>query len=156
VSHEPFREDIEFTLGEINREIDSIQPLFSLAQENRLDVIYTMAAAAVLHSVYTAFESIFALIQKRMDGRSPETGQWHRTLLDTMTQETSRRPQVISEACRDRLADYLAFRHKFRHGYGWQLNSSKVAQKLTMLPQVITLASAEIFVFLDKIEPKEK
>ncbi len=28
VSHEPFREDIEFTLSEITREIESIKPLF--------------------------------------------------------------------------------------------------------------------------------
>lgn len=153
--HEPLRNDIEFTLSEIDREIDSIKPLFSLASENKLDVIYTMAAAAVLHSVYSAFESIFALIQKRIDGRLPETGQWHRNLLDAMAKKTEQRPAVISEDCRDSLADYLAFRHKFRHGYGWQLDSMKVALKLTSLPQVIDDTSVELAIFLDRIEPKE-
>lgn len=155
VSHEPLRNDIEFILSEIDREIDSINPLFSLASENKLDVIYTMAAAAVLHSIYSAFESIFALIQKRIDGRLPETGQWHRNLLDAMARETELRPAVISEDCRDSLADYLAFRHKFRHGYGWQLDSTKVALKLTLLPQVIDKIRVEIVGFLEKIEPEE-
>ncbi len=153
--HEPLRNDVEFSLSEIEREIDSIKPLLTLAKESKLDVIYTMAAAAVLHSVYNAFESIFALIQKRIDGRLPETGQWHRTLLDAMTQKTTCRPAVISEDCRDNLADYLAFRHKFRHGYGWQLDASKVALKLTALPQIIDKTRGEIVLFLDKIEPRQ-
>ena len=153
--HEKIRADVEFTLSEIEREIDSTKPLFLLAAENRLDIIYTMAAAAVLHSIYSAIESIFALIQKRIDGRLPESGQWHRTLLDAMTRKTEHRPPVISDNCRDTLADYLAFRHKFRHGYGWQLDSVKVALKLTLLPQVIEETRKEIENFLNLVEPKD-
>jgi uncharacterized protein YutE (UPF0331/DUF86 family) len=152
VLHDSIRSDIEFTLSELDREILSTAPLFDLASLDELDQIHTMAGAALLHSTYTAIESIFALIQKRLDGRLPETGQWHRTLLDSMTEPTTNRPAVISTACRDALEDYLAFRHRFRHGYGWQLDSRKVALKLVQLQPVLDLTKREIRDFLKTLE----
>jgi uncharacterized protein YutE (UPF0331/DUF86 family) len=148
VLHNSIRNDIEFTLSELNRELLSTEPLFDLASINQLDRIHTMAGAALLHTTYTAIESIFALIQKRLDGRLPETGQWHRNLLDAMTEPTTNRKEVISTSCRDALEDYLAFRHRFRHGYGWQLDPQKVALKLTQLKPILELTSQEIRNFL--------
>jgi hypothetical protein len=78
------RKDIEFTFQEMDREFETTAPLFALARQGELDAIYTMAAAAVLHSMYNAIESAFAMIQKRIDGRIAESGQWHRLLLDSM------------------------------------------------------------------------
>ena len=103
-------------------------------------------------ATYTAIESIFALIHKRLDGRLPETGQWHRNLLDAMTESTTNRRAVISIGCRDALEDYLAFRHRFRHGYGWQLDSHKVAIKLVQLKPVLDLTKQELRNFLNTLE----
>ncbi|MDX9957273.1 MAG: hypothetical protein RBT68_02420 [Spirochaetia bacterium] len=135
-------------MSELDHEISATEPLFKLAAAGELDQIHTMAGAALLHSTYTSIESIFALIQKRMDGRLPESGQWHRTLLDAMTEPTNNRRAVISTNCRDALEDYLAFRHRFRHGYGWQLDPQKVALKLTQLKPILDLTSQEIRSFL--------
>jgi len=152
VSHESLKKDIEFILSEIDRELEATSPLLALAEAKKLDAIHTIAAAAVLHSVYGAIESIFALIQKRFDGRSLETGQWHRALLDTMTKATEHRPAVLSVGCRDTLEDYLAFRHRFRHGYGWQLDPVKVAIKLSQLPQVLYQTQNEVRLFLQALD----
>lgn len=151
MSRDNIRNDIEFTLSELDRELLSTAPLFDLASIGQLDQIHTMAGAALLHSTYTAIESIFALIQKRLDGRLPETSQWHRNLLDAMTEPTTNRGAVISSSCRDALEDYLAFRHRFRHGYGWQLDPHKVALKLVQLKPVLDLANREIRDFLETL-----
>jgi uncharacterized protein YutE (UPF0331/DUF86 family) len=141
-----------FTLGEIDRELETTAPLFALAEHGELDPIYTMAAAAVLHSVYSALESIFSMIQKRIDGRLPDTSQWHRVILENMSRSTERRSAVLSPESRDLLADYLAFRHRFRHGYGWSLDSTKVATKLRQLPPVLDRVRNEILAFLTSID----
>lgn len=150
--HDSIRNDIEFTLSELDRELLATAPLFDLASIGELDQIHTMAGAALLHSTYTAIESIFALIQKRLDGRLSETGHWHRTLLDAMTEPTTNRRAVLSTSCRDALEDYLAFRHRFRHGYGWQLDSHKVALKLVQLKPVLDLTKQELLYFLNTLE----
>ncbi|MEI6387919.1 MAG: hypothetical protein WCQ50_14910 [Spirochaetota bacterium] len=147
---EELRKDIEFTFQEMDREFETTAPLFVLARQGELDAIYTMAAAAVLHSVYNAIESAFAMIQKRIDGRITESGQWHRLLLDSMATPSAKRSAVISPECRDFLRDYLAFRHRFRHGYGWSLDPVKVAAMLNDLPRVANLAKYEILAFLDR------
>ena len=58
-----------------------------------------------------AIESAFGMIQKRIDGRIAESGQWHRLLLDSMATHSAKRSAVISADCHDALLDYLAFRH---------------------------------------------
>ncbi len=156
MSLESLTKDVEFTLSEIDRELEAISPLMSLASTYDLDTIHTMAAAAVLHSIYGAIESIFALIQKRFDGRILEPGKWHRTLLDSMVEATDHRPAVLSFGCRDALEDYLAFRHRFRHGYGWQLDPVKVALKLDLLPQVVDQTQKELRLFLQALDTQSK
>jgi hypothetical protein len=152
VSPKGLREDIEFALGEIDQELEATTLLFKLAERGELDTVYTIAGAAVLHSIYSGLESIFAMIQKRIDGRQVDSGQWHRVLLANMSKATASRPAVISLGCRAQLKDYLAFRHRFRHSYGWSLDPAIVAIKLRQLPSVLDLARSEILSFLSKIE----
>ena len=45
MSHDSIRNDIEFTLSELNRELLSTAPLFDLASIDQLDQIHTMACA---------------------------------------------------------------------------------------------------------------
>ncbi|MEI6873622.1 MAG: hypothetical protein WCL50_00670 [Spirochaetota bacterium] len=152
MSHEDLRSDIEFALSELDRELVSTGPLFALVERGELDTIHTMAAAALLHSAYNAIEAIFAMIQKHMDGRLLESTHWHRELLDAMTLDTANRRAVISQECCDLLEDYLAFRHRFRHGYGWQLDPAKVGLKLKMLPSVLDRLRREIECFLKTLK----
>ena len=147
---EDLRKDIEFTFQEVARELESPQLLFVLAQNGELDTIHTMAAAAVLHSVYNALESSFVMIQKRIDGRIAESGHWHTVLLDAMATASPRRSAVISLECREMLRDYLAFRLRFRHGFGWSLDPVKVAAMLNNLSQLTERTREEILLFLDR------
>ncbi|MFQ5865419.1 MAG: hypothetical protein ACE5IW_09350 [bacterium] len=47
----------------------------------------------------------------------PKTTQWHRDFLTQMTETTSKRGQVLTTDIAHRLADYLGFRHFYRHSY---------------------------------------
>src|SRR5208282_6103466 len=63
---------------------------------------------------YTLIEKILELIAREIDRAVPESGSWHRDLVERMTQPTSIRQAVISEDLAGKLKEYLAFRHLFR------------------------------------------
>jgi hypothetical protein len=69
------------------------------------------ALAAFLHSFYTGVENIFKRVATELDGQLPGGDSWHRDLLDAMTTENARRSRFISPELRDRLTDFLQFRH---------------------------------------------
>ena len=54
---------LRFALGEIDRELADLQPLYDYANQKDLDRIYTMAAAGALHGLYGGVKSIFKMVQ---------------------------------------------------------------------------------------------
>jgi hypothetical protein len=50
-------------------------------------------------------------VATELDGQLPGGDSWHRDLLDAMTTENARRSRFISPELRDRLTDFLQFRH---------------------------------------------
>ena len=47
----------------------------------------------------------------------PKSDTWHKNLLEAAVSST-----LLSEDTADRMREYLAFRHFFIHGYGFNLN----------------------------------
>jgi len=105
---------IELNRQELLRVTEQLRPLISKGATADLDVIETSAVAAMLHSFYTLIEKILELIAREIDRAVPESGSWHRDLVERMTQPTSIRQAVISEDLAGKLKEYLAFRHLFR------------------------------------------
>lgn len=85
-----------------------------------------MALAALLHSYYTGIENVFRRIAAPCDGGLPSGPSWHRQPLDSMATRTPEGPAVISNGTRDRLEEYLCFRHLFRHAYTLELDAHKL------------------------------
>jgi predicted nucleotidyltransferase len=99
------------------------------------------ALASYLHQFYTGCERIFERIALAVDGSLPGGAYSHANLLAQMARELPGiRPAVLNEALWLRLQDYLAFRHFFRHAYGYTLEWAKlrplVAGMSTMLVDV--------------------
>lgn len=83
--------------------------------------------ASYLHQFYTGAESIFERIVVWLGEEMPQGEHWHIDLLNQMAVEREgTRPAVIDERLRDRLKDYLDFRHFFRHAYGYDLEWGKI------------------------------
>ncbi|MDH7486698.1 MAG: hypothetical protein QHJ81_10540 [Anaerolineae bacterium] len=75
-----------------------------------------------LHAFYNGVENIFRRVALELGEGLPGGEDWHSQLLRNMAMEIPRvRPRVISEETRDRLEEFLRFRHVVRHAYGHEL-----------------------------------
>ena len=92
------------------------------------------ALASYLHQFYTGCERILERIAMRVDGGQPGGAFSHANLLAQMAQELPGiRPAILNEALWLSLQDYLAFRHFFRHAYGYTLDWAKLHPLVTGL-----------------------
>ena len=133
-------------------EIDVLLAKSSLLLETPTDVEPSFeriaALSAVLNSFYTGLERIFERIAKEIDTRKLEGERWHIELLNQVARQTELRPAVISEDSRQRLRDYLAFRHRSRHAYAHYLVWDSMAQLVAGTSQTWNIVHSEILQFV--------
>jgi len=110
------------------------------------------AVGYLLHNFYNGCENIFRSIARFFENDlGPST--WHKDLLKRMKMEISGyRPRVIDNELYRLLDDFRAFRHKFRHTYGFELDWEKeqiVARKLLRTKELLEI---QIRAFLDQLD----
>lgn len=139
-------EDIDFELGEIDL-------LFELYKQELLDLedspnlVELTALASVLHSFYNGVEKILLIIAKSIDNKIPSDLNWHRSLLEQMTEENDQRKAVLTHDMKNELLKYLGFRHFFRHSYSFQLKWERLEELIKALPIVWKNFKTEISKF---------
>lgn len=120
------------------------------AEPGRRVLLY--GAAALLETFYTGVERAFSRIARAL-GALPEGQAWHRTLLDDMLLDIPKvRPPVLRGATRDALARYLAFRHRFRNLYLFDLDVTQVAPLAQDVETTFAAASADLERFAAALE----
>ena len=143
-------EKIEFELEEIGSLFELYKDeLFNLSEEPNL--MELTAFAGVLHSFYNGAEKIFLVIARNIDKKVPEDSKWHKTLLLQMTTENKARCAVLSEEMKERLLDYLAFRHFFRHTYSFRLEWEEMEDLVKPIGDVWNQFNSEISVLLESL-----
>lgn len=101
-----------------------------------------------LHSFYNGLERVFETIARRLDPAFPSGERWHRDLLEQMRQEIpGARPAVLSPESVDRLDEFLAFRHRVRNLYGFNLEAKRLRELLERLPKAWHNAREDIETF---------
>ena len=117
----------------------------------RTDDLYAIRArGSILHDVYSGIERIFGRIADELDGGPPRGDQWHQQLLNSMTlQVPGVRPAIIAPELGAQLRDFLGFRHRFRHLYGYEFYGERMAPLEERVPEVIDAFNVQIRVFLD-------
>lgn len=111
------RDQIRSEIEQIEVLFAEFAPLLDKVRDEEPDAVEKAALSSVLHSFYTGLEGIFLAVAKRVDEKVPAGARWHMDLLDQVASSTETRSEVISAGIRRSLADYLAFRHFFRHAY---------------------------------------
>ncbi len=150
MSSEKFIKQIEFELEEMRNLLDLYKKeLFELDREPNL--VEITALAGVLHSFYSGIEKIFLIIAKKVDKKIPHDINWHKTLLFQMAKENDFRKAVISEIIKDRLSEYLAFRHFYRHSYTSRLKWKEMKDLVASIQQTWEKFASEISVFIKAI-----
>ena len=113
------------------------------------------AIGYLMHNFYNGCENIFRSIARFFENDlGPES--WHRDLLKRMKISVKGyRPPVIDNELYLLLDDFRAFRHKFRHSYGFELEWEKESLLVKKFEQTTQLFKSQIKVFireLDKID----
>ena len=110
--------------------------------------IHPRTLGSMLHDFYTGSERIFQTIAEELDGGLPTGEEWHRALLDQMTLDLAGiRPPVLDDTLRERLDEYLRFRHVFRHIYGFQLQRERCEPLADQLGDVLDALSRQLNTF---------
>lgn len=113
------------------------------------------ALASYLHQSYTGCERVLERIAVVVDGGLPGGAYSHANLLAQMARERPGiRPAVLQEALWLRLQDYLAFRHFFRHAYGYTLEWAKLHPLVVGMPATLTDVQEQLRAFLESWPPR--
>ena len=118
-----FKVKIEHEISRIDKLINDVSPLLNLCKiKEKPDIIEIAATAQVLHSFYNGIESIIVLFFKNMNEELPNDFRWHKTLLEMVFGTNSKNKNILNEDLKDKLDNYLSFRHFIRHSYSSELD----------------------------------
>ena len=122
MSNERIKSQIQFQIQQIDKLLKMYNQLLKECREKEPDLVEITAIASVLHSFYNGLENIFEIIAKRIDNGIIQGEQWHKRLLSEMVSKNDKRSVVISNDLKDKLIEYMGFRHFFRHSYSFFLD----------------------------------
>lgn len=152
MSNERIKSQIQFQIQQIDKLLKMYSQLLKECREKEPDLVEITAIASVLHSFYNGLENIFEIIAKRIDNGIVQGEQWHKRLLSEMVSKNDKRSVVISNDLKDKLIEYMGFRHFFRHSYSFFLDWDELKKLVLPLEEVWKQAKEEIEVFLDSID----
>ena len=140
---------IRFEIKQIDRLFERYTDLLERVQKGTPDLVDVTAVASVLHSFYNGLENIFLSIAKGIDADVPAGAQWHRDLLTKMAESTSNRGPVLTTETAHQLAEYLGFRHFFRHSYSFFLEWDELEKLVIPLAKVWGQVKDELQLFVE-------
>jgi hypothetical protein len=140
---------VQFGIGQIDQLLETYTDLLEQARKSTPDLVEVTALGSVLHSFYNGLENIFLSIAKGLDAQVPTGAHWHRDLLTQMAEPTPGRRPVLTPEMVSRLADYLGFRHFYRHSYSFHLEWDELKKLVMSLAEVWEHSRGEIQAFLE-------
>ncbi len=108
-----------------------------------LSTLELTGVAALLHNFYDGVENILKQIFVSQKISVPEGQSWHKDLLEKAVNEC-----VISDECKSRLGQYLAFRHFFSHTYALDLYPDKMKPLVEDSQKLYSIFKEDISKFL--------
>jgi predicted nucleotidyltransferase len=116
------------------------------------DDLVRVGVGSVLKDFYDSVECIFKHIAAALNEPLPSGKEWHKQLLEKMSQPTENRKPVISQDLKDALDEFLRFRHLFRSIYVvTQLKWEPMAPLVANLPQACKQLREEVESFLSQL-----
>ena len=143
--------ELRAELSRIDRTVSELEQAAVRLGSATGDRLVLYGAAALLETFYTGIEKGLTRVALAMGGL-PSGATWHRTLLEDMTLSIPQtRPAVLSEATVAQLDSYLAFRHRFRNLYLFDLEASLLEPLLRRTPVAWAATRAELNAFCDTL-----
>ena len=144
-------------MKEINHELQKLNELFIEWESHRFtdweDTFLLRCRASIFHDFYCGAENIFKRIAPKLNGGIPNGAEWQTTLLHNMLLEIPEvRPAVVSMETGQLLKTFLAFRHKFRLIFGFELDPEKMRKLDQVYPEAHTKFDEDIKKFIAFLE----
>ena len=143
------REQVTLERGQLHRLLRVHRPLLAKCAVSPPNDIELSALAAMLHSFYSGIENIFKRTTLELGDPMPGGESWHKELLDGMTQPTGNRRPVLAPGLRDRLKEYMEFRHVFRHAYTFDLRWDRMKTLVLGCEETLQLVEGELDRFFE-------
>ena len=145
------RKKTEHEISRINKLFASGKPLLDLCRLREPDFVEASAAGSFLQSFYNGVESIILLLFKGIGEKIPVDLQWHKKLFEMAFQSTATRPLLFRSECKEQLAEYLSFRHFFRHSYGSEIDWKRLKPLVTEVEALWNALERDINEFVKTI-----
>lgn len=139
---------LEEELAALERVASEMEAL--LAQRNDPPTrIELRAMASILHEFYNGVERLLERLVLSQGETLPKGTFWHADLLvQVATPQEGHRPALIDAPLRDRLEEYLRFRHFFRHAYGYTLEWARLRWLAESLEETLERLRGQVRAFL--------
>ncbi len=145
---EKVRQEME-SIGEI---VERRFPEWRSRGDPAQDTLVRAGLGLILHDFYNGVERIFSHILASLSEKAPAGEDWHRKLLEQVSEPAKNRPSVISSDLHEMLNEYLRFRHLFRHIYAaTDLKWERMHSLVERLPRVYEQFKREVEEFLNKL-----
>lgn len=141
-------EQINFEISQIDKLFRVYADLLNRVQQRPPDTVEIAAVASVVHSFYNGLENIFLSIAKLIDQDVPSGPKSHSDLILQMTRVTKKRRAAISKGTAKKLADYLSFRHFYRHSYSFVIEWEKLKKLVVGWDKIWAQVKNELRTFI--------
>lgn len=139
-------------LTRVGRTVSEIGAASPLLADPRCPRLTLYGAAALLETFYTGIEKALTRIAA-VTGGLPEGAAWHRKLLEDATLDLPKlRPPVLRPSTARLLEPYLAFRHRFRNLYLFDLDAALTAPLVADAGLAWQAARADLAGFAEELE----
>lgn len=147
------RKQIEIRLQRLEENITVHKPILDRVKTgDEPGDIELSALAYMLQAFYSDVEAIFKLVARTIDNELPDTDSWHNDLLTFVGHETTDRPALISEELRQKLKEYLTFRHFSRYATAFMLDWEQMSSVVQDCEQTLKKLETELKEFLRAID----
>ena len=130
---------LAFELKQIHTELSVINRIAGKQMRLGPDEVKIRAAASSLQSIYNGIEKMIGLVLKDK-GHSPKDGPASHADLQT----AARNLGVLSEELAGSLRDLMAFRHFFRHSYGFMIDNELLNPLIQRIDGIVESVAQEL------------
>lgn len=125
------KEDIMGEQESIEDILHRLQHIQAEFNSQKKDYVTEPAMGTYLMNFYNGVENIIKRASKVYYHTMPRGNNWHKDLLLLAANPPNNKEAIITEGIAMRLGPYMKFRHRFISGYGFQLESEKMAELIS-------------------------
>ncbi len=131
--------NLAYELAQIRKELGVLDRMLGKSRRLGRDEIQIRAAASSLQSIYNGMEKML-LTALRLKGRSAQEGPTSHS--DLLSEAMS--SGIISGELHSSLRDLMAFRHFYRHSYGFMIDHELLNPLLQKIGGVVEMTAKEL------------